>query len=40
MISSAIAPWASRWTASAASLLGAWTRQKTLPVPSSNQYYN
>ena len=38
MISSAIAPWASRCTAAAASLLGAWTRQNTLPVPSSYQY--
>ena len=38
MISSAIDPWASRCTAAAASLLGAWHRQKTLPVPSSYQY--
>src|SRR2546422_9899910 len=38
IISSATPPWASRCTASAASLLGASQRQKTLPVPSSYQY--
>src|ERR1700704_6638562 len=38
VMSSASSPWASRWTASAASLLGALTRQKTRPLPSSNQY--
>ena len=38
MISSAKRPCASRWTAAAASLLGASTRQNTFPVPSSYQY--
>jgi len=34
MISSATPPWASRCTASAASLLGAWHKQKTVPSAS------
>jgi hypothetical protein len=34
----ATSPWDSRWTVSAASLLGASARQKTFPVPGSNQY--
>src|SRR2546423_3401226 len=37
MISSATRPWAARCTVAAASLLGASTKQKTLPVPSSYQ---
>src|SRR5215208_6848174 len=37
-ISSATLPCASRWTASAASALGASNRQKTSPLSSLNQY--
>src|SRR4030095_11894851 len=39
MIFSAISPCASRWTAAAASGLGASNRQKTLPASSLNQYF-
>src|SRR5438874_1604415 len=39
MISSASRPWASRWTVAAASLVRASTKQNTLPLPSSSQYF-